>query len=1102
MMVNLSVFAIPYKVSTSPVTISSVIKKSYNGADISCSGAADAEITVTASGGNGTYQYSIDNGATYQSGNVFSGLKGGKNYIIKVRDSDNKTSDASYIWVNQPPNPVTISNIQKKYYYNGNNDVSCSSAADGQLTISAWGGTGTLQYSADNGASFQSSNIIKGLAAGDYQVIVKDANGCTATSSVTIKAPPPVSATIASQSNSDCSEGGKGSVTVQGAGGVGLYYYSLDGSAYQWSGTFSKLSAGLHWGIVKDNNGCTGSFSVTIGSSLTATISGTAMISPGQSSSFVITVAGNGNKFTAVYSDNDGNQYTANDLVSGSNTIKTGNLSSTKSYTLISITSPSGCAGTVSGSATITVFSSCQWLGLSSNWNSEANWANGILPTSDYSVLIPASATNPEIKDEDVAVNNLTLSPGVKLTILGRKLTIGGSLTADTGAIIADQGTVEYNGSAPQVIGDHIFKNNALHDLVVSNSSATGLSLAGPLDIYGSLNFTGTGKKLITNDTLTLKSNADETAMVGDITGNSIIGKVTVERYVPGVKKAWRFLAVPTQPGQTIHAAWQEDQPANSTSIAGKGIQIQGNYTDWSARGFDGYAGAPVIKTYNTSNNTWVGVNSLLSPFSNTSDGYMVFIRGDRTSNTFTSPVTSTVLRSKGELTQGDQSTITIAPKQFVAIGNPYAAPLDLRKIDKSAHLFFYVWDPNLGSSYGAYQTLKQNGKGNYVAVPGGGSYSAKDNNLIQSGSAFFAYNKKGGHLTISESSKADLNSNIVAFTPASTTAQEQELAVQLYGVSANGNATLADGIVQDFDDTYSDSIDEMDAQKQVNTSENLSIKSQGELLVIESKHTLAAYDTTFLNLTTLKAQAYRFEIDATNLSANTIQGFLVDNYLKTKTPLNMAGTTDYNFTVINIPGAYAADRFKIVFEPTSALAVTINSIKAYHRAKDIVVEWKVDNQSNMKQYEVEKSTDGNNFSKAATVQATHTSTEDYSWIDKEPLGTNNYYRVRSIDINGKTGYTSVVKVQTGGVARKGISIFPNPIVNGSVNLRLTNQPEGIYQVRVVNQLGKPVLTQQITHNEGSSFETIQLPNNIAHGVYQVEVTTPGNETKVIKVIY
>jgi SprB repeat len=1095
-------FARPFRDASSSVNITNITKKSYNGADISCSGAADAEITVTASGGNGNYQYSKDNGVTYQNSNVFSGLSGGQNYIIKVRDSDNKISAASYVWVNQPPNPVTISGIQKKYYYNGNNDVSCSSASDGQITISAWGGTGTLQYSKDNGATFQSSGTISGLAAGTYQVVVRDANGCTATSAVTIKAPSPITATIVSQTTADCSSSNKGSATIAGSGGVGLYHYSLDGSAYQWSGTFNNLAAGLHWGLVKDNNGCTGSFSVNINSSLTATISGTAIISPGQSSDLAITTAGNGNKFTAVYQDNSGTQYTVNNLNSGNNTISTESLSTSKTYTLISITNPSGCIGTVSGSATIIVFSTCQWLGLNCNWNDAANWLGGILPNSNYSVLISGVGANPLIKDADVSLDNLTLSPGVKLTISGRKLTIRGTLSADTGAITADQGTVEFAGSVSQIIADHIFKNNALHDLMVSNTSAMGLILGGPLDIYGSLNFTGTGKKLITNDTLTLKSTAAETAMVGNTSGNTIEGEVTVERYIPGIKKAWRFLAIPTMPGQTIHGAWQENQPANNTSLSGLGIQIQGNYSDWSVRGFDAYASSPVIKTYNSANDTWVGVPSLLTSFSGTVGGYMVFIRGDRTANAFTSPVTSTVLRTKGKLTQGDQATITVPAKEFVAVGNPYAAPLDLRKVDQPKNLFFYVWDPNLGNSYGAYQTLKKNGKGNYVAVPGGGSYSAKDNNLIQSGSAFLVYNKKGATLTISESSKADDNTDKVAFTPAGIENLEQELTIRLYSIDASGNPTIADGVMQDFDDQYSDSVDEMDAKKSVNTSENLAIKTGRELLSIESKHTLTANDTTFLNLTTVKIQNYRFEIDASELSSKGIRGYLEDSYLKIRAPLDMRGVTNYDFSIVNTPAAFVTDRFRIVFQPSLILPVTIASITASQKGKNVAVEWKVDNQGNVKQYEVEKSTDGNNFSKVATIEANRNAVTTYSWLDASPIAGYNYYRIQSIDVNGKTSYTQIVKVQIDELSNEGITIFPNPLVNRVINLQLNNQPEGVYHLRVINQLGKPVLKRQIVHNEGTSTEVIRLDEKLAHGIYQVEVTGPDNKPNIIKIIY
>ena len=325
---------------------------------------------------------------------------------------------------------------------------------------------------------------------------------------------------------------------------------------------------------------------------------------------------------------------------------------------------------------------------------------------------------------------------------------------------------------------------------------------------------------------------------------------------------------------------------------------------------------------------------------------------------------------------------------------------------------------------------------------------------------------------------------------------------MQLYGIDASGNATLQDGVLQDFDDTYSDSVDEMDAQKPVNLSENLSIRTQGQLLAVESKHTMTANDTTFLNLTTVKVQNYRFEIDASNLSANGMQGFLEDSYLGTKTPLNMSGVTDYNFAMVNIPGAYAADRFRIVFQPTHALAVTITSLTASQKGKDIAVEWKVDNQTNIKEYEIEKSADGNNFSNVATIQANSNATTSYSWTDVNPVAGYNYYRVKSVDINGKTSYTQIVKVQPDGTLNRDITVFPNPIVNGTINLQLTNQPEGVYHVRVINQLGQAVLYKQVIHNEGSSSEAIQLSSNLAHGVYQVEVSSPVNDVKIINVLY
>src|SRR5664279_3017125 len=106
---------------------------------------------------------------------------------------------------------------------------------------------------------------------------------------------------------------------------------------------------------------------------------------------------------------------------------------------------------------------------------------------------------------------------------------------------------------------------NAVHDLVISNSTATGVTLDGALDVFGSLTYGVTGKNLNTGGFLSLKSTITETAWLGDMTGHTINGDVTVERYIatgngaaPNHGKSWQLLAIPTTGNQSIKAAWQE----------------------------------------------------------------------------------------------------------------------------------------------------------------------------------------------------------------------------------------------------------------------------------------------------------------------------------------------------------------------------------------------------------------------------------------------------------------------------------------------------------------------------------------------------------------
>ena len=233
------------------------------------------------------------------------------------------------------------------------------------------------------------------------------------------------------------------------------------------------------------------------------------------------------------------------------------------------------------------------------------------------------------------------------------------------------------------------------------------------------------------------------------------------------------------------------------------------------------------------------------------------------------------------------------------------------------------------------------------------------------------------------------------------------------------------------------------------------------------------------------------------------LEGFLEDNYLHTRTPLNLSGSTVVNFNIVNIAGSYANDRFRIVFAPAVVLPVTFTSVKAYRQDKNINVEWKVENEMNMKQYEVEKSTNGTQFTtlavKAATANGGHSAI--YVTADVNPLEGYNYYRVKSVDINGKTAYTNVVKVLMGSI-KQDITIYPNPITDGMIHLQLMNQPEGKYGIRLLNKLGQVIVSKQINHTEGSSTEIIKWDYNLAHGMYQLEVTKPDRSVKDINVMY
>jgi hypothetical protein len=220
---------------------------------------------------------------------------------------------------------------------------------------------------------------------------------------------------------------------------------------------------------------------------------------------------------------------------------------------------------------------------------------------------------------------------------------------------------------------------------------------------------------------------------------------------------------------------------------------------------------------------------------------------------------------------------------------------------------------------------------------------------------------------------------------------------------------------------------------------------------------------------------------------------------------MNVLTASNFEFAVNADAGSSAASRFRIVFKQVElgSLPVTFKSIKASEKAGNIEVAWTVENELSIKNYEVEKSTDGVSFERVNTTFANGTNriSTTYKWLDVNSVAGNNLYRIRSIGLDGQFDYSMVALVKINKVAAGGIRIYPNPVTDGIIGAEFKNMVAGIYNIRLLNNQGQTIMIQKINHAAGTSMEYIQPLYKMLSGIYQLEVTSPEKEITRVKVI-
>jgi hypothetical protein len=146
-----------------------------------------------------------------------------------------------------------------------------------------------------------------------------------------------------------------------------------------------------------------------------------------------------------------------------------------------------------------------------------------------------------------------------------------------------------------------------------------------------------------------------------------------------------------------------------------------------------------------------------------------------------------------------------------------------------------------------------------------------------------------------------------------------------------------------------------------------------------------------------------------------------------------------------------------------------------------------------MSSYEIEKSTDGQQFYTAGTVASKGNSNfpVQYNWLDANAAAGNNYYRIKAIGINGTANYSKIVKATVGRPSMHAM-VYPNPVKTGTIYLELVNLEKGMYRVTISNQLGQQLYSKTIVHGGGSAVFPLAPGKGFIPGIYQLQLSGNG----------
>lgn len=742
--------------------------------------------------------------------------------------------------------------------------------------------------------------------------------------------------------------------------------------------------------------------------------------------------------------------------------------------------------------------------------------------SANTSILATLSVTNPtgflSLNGFTLTLNNGTnLSNGRLIGSPSSSIVISGNTNSTSSLNFNTSGT-----------------DNQLHSLTLNRTGGGGASLASSIDLINKLVLTS-GILATNNNTLTLKSSSiansarvDAVGAGASITYGSI-GGIRSERFIPAGFRSYRDISssgVYTD-RSFIFENWQE----SAGSAAGYGTHITGlagSPGNDASTGLDKtQSGNIALFTYNGS--TYPSVTNTKSTRIDPYRGYRILIRGDRNVDLTQTPTpttmnTATTLRATGQLIYGTVNFSTAGVSNaiynssyslnsasstgFSLIGNPYACPISWGKIldngagnTENIQSTYWYFDPQQGVN-GVYATwLRTGGGGSETGTSNG---IGNTNNFIQPGQAIFVRNNSSTSpkVQINESNKAINSSAVGVFSNPTPNEPMNKLALLLHRFIPGRGWITMDGSVLLFSNNNQNLvITNEDAGKITNGGENMGLvnRSSGnpQLLSIESRKPITELDTIPIQLwKVVNNENYTLKLLPKSFSAFDKFSFVKDKFLHKEIFIrNDLDTIALPFTTLTNDSASFYHRFSIIAKQPFSIFQKNESVQLAGTliGNKVDLKWTVKNESDHLLYDIEKSTNGIEYSFLA--RSFFNGSNTYSHTDSTPSAGNNFYRIRTYNQAAGFWNSNTATIEKNNEIDF-ISIYPNPVTGNTVNIRLNKLAPGNYTAQILDQFGRLHFNSNLVHTGQSLTTPLVFNRLLANGIYQLQLIHIASQKK------